>query len=70
MMSEQFLNEIFDSICEVQSKNPPNEFGSYWNFLDTTIDWGIREHFKQNGFEEVKDSLVDKITDEIKYQYF
>jgi hypothetical protein len=70
MMSEQFLNDIFDSICEVQSKNPPNEFGSYGNFLNTTIDWGIREHFKQNGFEEVKDSLVDKITDEVKYQYF
>jgi hypothetical protein len=68
-LNEGILEHIFDTICEVQTKNPANEFGSYWNFLDTTIDWGVREYLQENKIEE-KDSLIDEITDEIKYTYF
>ena len=63
------LDDVFDVICKVQSDNPPNEFGSYWNFLDTTIDWGIREYLKDNGLDD-DDNFIDEITDEVKYNYF
>tara|TARA_A100001037_G_scaffold297242_1_gene318950 strand:+ start:152 stop:376 length:225 start_codon:yes stop_codon:yes gene_type:complete len=61
--------KVFDEICKQQVENPANQFGSYINYLTTTIDWGVREYLKNNGIEE-DDNLIDTITDEIKYNYF
>ena len=68
-INDGILENVFDTICEVQSNNPANEFGSYWNFLSTTIDWGVREYLQENNIEE-DENLIDEITDEVKYQYF
>ena len=68
-LNDNTLENIFNNICEVQSNNPPNTFGSYGNFFNTTIDWGIREYLQKENIEE-DDNLIDTITDEIKYHYF